>query len=154
MYSHDTMGLGLHSLKPAMQLRRFNMLDVNSSVTWSLNYNFAFQVSQTNTTALTFVKRSCQERYNSITLSFRYNILLHLWCSAFCLCWSNQATVQMSLLPEDNVYPRGLPQHVLRECSREEKLEMATNSSLGNACFLHAMRGEGNSCLVSSYAEK
>lgn len=154
MYSHDITGLGLDFRKPTMQLRRLSMLDVNLSVTWSLRYNFGFQVTQSNTTALTSAERSCQERCNSITLDFRHNILLHLWHSVFCLCWSNQAAVQISLLPVDDVSPRGLPQHILRECSWEEKLEMVIKSSLGDACLLNTLRHEGNSCLVLSYTEK
>lgn len=154
MHSHDILEHVLDSLKATTQLRRFSMLDVKSSITWSLSYSFGFQVSKSNTPALMSVEKSCQERCNSITLDFRHNILLHLWCSAFCLCWSNQATAQIFLLPMDDVSSKGLVQHVLRECSREKNLEMTTNSSLHSVCLLHMMRGENTSCLISSYAEK
>lgn len=143
MYSHDIVGVGQDSLKLTMRLRQFSMLDANLLLPWSLNCCFGFPVFWSNTTALISAEevwpRQLQQHQISVI------ILLLLWLSAFCFCRRNQTTVQISLL--------GFPQHVLRECSREEKLEMATNS-IGCACLLHTMRGEGNSCLVSSYSEK
>lgn len=115
MYSHDIMRLGPNSLKLTMQLRRFSILDMNSSITWSLCYNFSFQVSQSSKTSLISAERSLPREMQQPHFRFQPQHLTPSLMFCFLALWKQPNHSTNLPLPEGDISPRGLPSaHFIR----------------------------------------